>query len=121
MSIKEHLQLFTMLIPTLLLLAAVVVLLAFPAQSAETSPGTAAPASIPGRGNAEFDYRRLGGEARRELLGISSVQGAQDHLVFEFTPLAGDPIAEVGHVEAVVGDHGAQVGLGHDLLAGKAH
>ena len=69
MAVKEHLQLFTMLIPTLLLLAAVVVLLAFPAQSEEP---------------------------RRELLGASSVQSAQDHLVFEFTPLAGDPVTEVG-------------------------
>jgi hypothetical protein len=120
MAIKEHLQLLTMLIPTLLLLAAVVVLVAFPAQSAERPPAGAI-ASISGGGDPEFDDRRLGGEARRELLGISSVQSAQDHLVFEFTPLAGDPVAEVGHVEAVVGDHPAQVGLGHDLVPGKAH
>ena len=71
MAIREHLQLLTMLIPTLLLLAAVVVLVAFPAQSAERPPS-------------------------REVVGVSSVQDAQEHLVFEFTPQAGDPVAESG-------------------------
>jgi hypothetical protein len=71
MTIKENLQLLTMLIPTLLLLAAVVALVALPAQSMEMLPS-------------------------KELLGVSSVQDAQDHLVFEFTPLAGESVAEVG-------------------------
>jgi hypothetical protein len=72
MNFKEHLQFLAMMVPTLLLLAALFISLAYPAQGTEANAERPAlgQTSVPCGNDAEFDDRRLGGEARRELLAV---------------------------------------------------
>ena len=84
MTSKEFLQFLAMMIPTLLLLAALALSLAFPAGTAgapalegaviqnapEIVQEPADFVSVPRGDDAEFDHRRLGGEARGKLLAV---------------------------------------------------
>ena len=84
MTSKEFLQFLAMMIPTLLLLAALALSLAFPSGTAgapalegaviqnapETAEDPADFVSVPCGDDAEFDYRGLGGETRGKFLTV---------------------------------------------------